>query len=174
MNTQKRLTCLTAVILLAGVKVSIAAETMPTGLRPPAGYTVAFTAKAVGVQIYASTADVGAPAKWAFQAPLAELSGPKGVIHHYAGPAWEAADGSKLVRDPGTPVTTVPAPRGADIPWLLIKVNADRASGVLNKVGYVQRLATHGGIAPVAPPLRAGTTIGVPYTATYVFYVKSN
>lgn len=151
-----------------------AQEAVPAVLQPPAGYTVAFTAKATGVQIYTSTAEAGAP-KWTFEAPLAELAGPDGVIHHYAGPSWEASDGSKLTRDMGTPVTTVPAKQpAADIPWLLIKVVADPANGVLSKVGFVQRISTQGGVVPVTPPVRAGTKIGVPYTATYVFYSKSN
>jgi hypothetical protein len=112
--------------------------------------------------------------KWAFEAPLAELNGLKGIIYHYAGPSWEAADGSKVARDMATPVTAVPAQRAStDIPWLLVKVTADPAAGVLNKVVYVQRISTQGGVAPAKPPIRSGTKVGVPYTATYVFY-KSN
>jgi Protein of unknown function (DUF3455) len=166
---------MTVVLLVAGAKVSRAAEAVPAALQPPAGYTVAFTAKATGVQIYTSTADSGVAPKWVFEAPLAELNGSKGVIHHYAGPSWEAADGSKVVRDTDTPVTSVPAKRAStDIPWLLVKVTADPAAGVLNKVAYVQRISTQGGVAPAKPPTRVGTKVGVPYTATYVFYNKSN
>ena len=165
----------TVVVLAAGATVSRASEAIPAALQPPAGYTVAFTAKATGVQIYTSTADGGAAPKWTFEAPLAELNGSKGVIHHYAGPSWEAADGSKVIRDMGTPVTTVSAQRAAiDIPWLLVKVTADPAAGVLSKVVYVQRISTQGGVAPANPPGRVGTKVGMPYTATYVFYTKSN
>lgn len=165
----------TVVLLVAGAEVSLASEAVPASLQPPAGYTVAFTAKATGVQIYTSTADGGTAPKWVFEAPLAELNGRKGVVHHYVGPSWEAADGSKVTRDMGTPVTTVPAKRAStDIPWLLVKVTADPAAGVLNKVVYVQRKSTQGGVAPANPPTRVGTKVGVPYTATYVFYTKSN
>ena len=161
--------------LVAGTTVAQAEETVPTALQPPAGYTVAFTAKATGVQIYTSTMETGSPLKWTFDAPLAELSAPSGVIHHYAGPSWEAADGSKIVRDKDAPVATVPAKQpAADIPWLLIKVAPTSAPGVLSKVAYVQRITTSGGVAPSAPPTNAGTKVGVPYTATYVFYVKSH
>jgi len=161
-------------LVIAGVNVSQAKDAVPTALKPPAGYTVAFTAKASGVQIYTSTAEAGSAPKWTFEAPLAELKGHGQVIHHYAGPSWEAADGSKISRDMNTPVATVPAKQAAsDIPWLLIKVNADPAQGVLNKVVYVQRISTSGGVAPATPPTRAGTKVGVPYTATYVFYTKS-
>lgn len=163
-----------ASLIVAGSPMSRAAEALPAALQPPAGYTAAFTAKASGVQIYTSTADGGGAAKWTFEAPLAELSAPGGIIHHYAGPSWEAADGSKLTRDMAAPVTSVPAKAApADIPWLLIKVVADPAAGVLSKIGFVQRIETKGGAAPATPPVRAGTKVGVPYTATYVFYTKS-
>jgi Protein of unknown function (DUF3455) len=166
---------MTVVVLLAGVNISRAAEPVPAALQPPAGYAVAFTAKATGVQIYTSTADGGAAPKWVLEAPLAELNGRGGVIHHYAGPSWESADGSKVARDMDTPVVTVPAKQAsADIPWLLVKVTADPAAGVLDKVGYVQRISTQGGVAPAKPPTRVGTKVGSPYTATYVFYAKSN
>ncbi|WP_266160230.1 DUF3455 domain-containing protein [Dyella silvatica] len=161
-----------AVLPFAGAEVSRAAEALPAALQPPAGYTAAFSAKATGVQIYTSTADNGTALTWTFEAPLAELSGREGVLHHYAGPSWEAADGSKVTRDKQTPVISVPAKRAADIPWLLLKVVADPAAGVLSKVTYVQRISTQGGVAPAKPPVRADTTVGVPYTATYVFYTK--
>ncbi|WP_250626835.1 DUF3455 domain-containing protein [Pinirhizobacter soli] len=170
------MTCAAAVaVLVTGVNLSHAEDAVPAALKPPAGYIVALTAKATGVQIYTSTAEAGTAPKWTFEAPLAELNGHGVVIHHYAGPSWEAADGSKISRDMDTPVATVPAKQAAsDIPWLLIKVNADPAPGVLSKVVYVQRILTVGGVAPAKSPARAGTKVGVPYTATYVFYVKSN
>lgn len=162
-------------LLVTGLNVSQAEDAVPAALQPPSGYVVAITAKATGVQIYTSTAEAGAAPKWTFEAPLAELNAHGVVIHHYAGPSWEAADGSKISRDMGTPVVTVPAKQAAsDIPWLLIKVTADPAPGALGKVAYVQRVSTSGGVAPSTPPVRAGTKVGVPYTATYVFYAKSN
>jgi hypothetical protein len=162
-------------LFFAGAEVSQAAEAVPAALQPPAGYTVAFKAKATGVQIYTSKADGGAALQWTFDAPLAELTAINGsTLHHYAGPSWEAADGSKVTRDMATPVASLPAKHAsADIPWLLVKVVADPAAGVLSKVVYVQRISTQGGIAPDKPPVRAGTTVGVPYTATYVFYIPS-
>jgi hypothetical protein len=165
----------TALSFIVGIHALHAQETAPSALQPPAGYTVAFTAKASGVQIYKSMAENGAALKWTFEAPLAELSGPGQTIHHYAGPAWEAADGSRIVRDTNTPVVTIPAKQAAaDIPWLLIKVTADPMPGLLSNIGYVQRVSTSGGVAPATPPVREGTTVGVPYTATYVFYAKSH
>lgn len=165
----------TALSFIVGIHALHAQETAPSALQPPAGYTVAFTAKASGVQIYKSTAENGSALKWTFEAPLAELSAPGQAIHHYAGPSWEAADGSRIVRDTNTPVITVPAKQATtDIPWLLIKVAADSTPGLLGKIGYLQRISTSGGVAPATPPAREGTTVGVPYTATYVFYAKSH
>lgn len=161
--------------LLAGTSTSRAEEAAPAALQPPAGYTVAFTAKASGVQIYTSTSETGSPLKWTLEAPLAELRAPGGIIHHYAGPSWEAADGSRIVRDKDVPVASAPAKQAStDIPWLLIKVLPDATPGMLSKVAYVQRTSTSGGVAPATAPINAGTKIGVPYTATYVFYVKSH
>lgn len=176
MTTHKTRTLVAAGLLLVGGSQTLrAAEAVPAALQPPAGYALAFTAKAKGVQIYTSTAEAGAAPKWVLEAPLAELTVPKASIHHYAGPSWEAADGSKVVRDKETPVAAVPAKQAnADIPWLLVKVTADPAAGVLSKVGYVQRIETQGGVAPATPPVRTDTKVGVPYTATYVFYAKAN
>ena len=165
----------TIALLFAGARLALATEVVPAALQPSAGYTVAFTAKATGVQIYTSKADGRAAPAWVFEAPLAELNGRRGVIHHYAGPTWEAVDGSKVARDTNTPVASAPAKQASrDIPWLLIKVVADPAPGVLDKVAYVQRISTQGGVEPAKPPIRVGTKVGVPYTATYVFYTKSD
>jgi hypothetical protein len=161
--------------LLANVGTSAAAEAVPAELQP-AGYKLLFTAKASGVQIYTSVAEAGNPAIWVLEAPLARLTDHRRKLaaYHYAGPSWEAPDGSKVTRDQDTPVKLAPAPNAAaDISWLLIKVTADPAAGVLRKVGYVQRIKTHGGAAPATAPVRTGTKIGVPYTATYAFYTKA-
>ncbi|MGN8118622.1 DUF3455 domain-containing protein [Labrys sp. 22185] len=176
MPTQRTYAFVAAAMVLAGAtQAAKAAEAVPAALQPPAGYTLAFTAKARGLQVYTSTAEAGAAPKWVLEAPVAELAAKPGAVHHYAGPSWEATDGSKIVRDKDTAVVTVPAKKAsADIPWLLVKVTADPAAGVLDKIGYVQRIATHGGVAPTAPPVRTGTKVGVPYTATYAFYAKAD
>jgi len=44
-------------LLVTGINVSQAEDAVPTALKPPAGYVVALTAKATGVQIYTSTTD---------------------------------------------------------------------------------------------------------------------
>jgi hypothetical protein len=161
-------------ILIICAGSALAADSPPAALQP-AGYAPVLEAQASGVQIYASVAQPGGGPMWVLEAPLARLTDDAGktVAYHYAGPSWEAPDGSKVIRDKATPVASVPAPSAADIPWLLVKVDPDLAEGVLSRVGFVQRIATHGGLAPAAPPVRAHTRIGVPYTATYVFLAKA-
>jgi hypothetical protein len=80
-----------------------------------------------------------------------------------------------VIRDTGEAVRSVPAPDPkTDIPWLLVKVKAvDGKPGAFAGVVYVQRIATSGGKAPTTPPVRAGTKIGVPYTATYHLWTRA-
>ena len=106
--------------------------------------------------------------------PLASLTDAAGrpFGRHYDGPTWEAVDGSTVVRDPSTTVRSTPAPDAtADVPWLLVKVAPGAGpAGTLTPAGYVQRLGTAGGQPPARPPVRLGTLVGVPYTATYRFF----
>jgi hypothetical protein len=162
-----------ACLLLCALPAA-AAESIPEALKL-ADARLLFTAEASGVQIYRSSADAGGALHWQFEAPLARLTGgSQGVIYHYAGPSWEAADGSKVSLDPRRPVVSAPSADPADIPSLLISVAADPTPGLLAHVAYVERLATHGGVAPSTPPVRPGTRIGVPYTATYAFFASAD
>jgi hypothetical protein len=45
-----------------------------------------------------------------------------------------------------------------------------------NKVTYIQRVCTTGGLAPTITPNESnlGQVENVPYTATYLFYKKAN
>jgi hypothetical protein len=161
-------------LVLACFFPAVAAQQPAVPDLNPAGARLLFTAEASGVQIYRSIAGAGGALHWELEAPLARLSGEDGrtVLTHYAGPSWEAADGSKVVRDPAVAVVTARAPDPADIPWLLIAVTPDPAAGALAHVAYVERRDTHGGTAPATPPVRPGTEVGVPYTATYAFFER--
>jgi hypothetical protein len=164
-----------AAVVLALTGSAEAAKLLPTELQPT-GYKLVLTTHAKGVQIYKSVADTDGHFKWMFEAPLAQLTDGHGklALYHYNGPSWESPDGSKIARDTASPVIQVPAAHpAADVPWLLAKVVADPAPGILAEVGFVQRLDTHGGAAPAVLPTRADTRVGVPYTATYRFWVKA-
>src|ERR1700675_4387670 len=77
------------------------APSIPAQLRPPAEQVLILTAQAKGVQIYICSMDDADSTrfKWTFVAPEAELFDEAGkkIGTHYAGPTWEALDGSKVV-----------------------------------------------------------------------------
>jgi hypothetical protein len=155
--------------------------TVPKGIAVPAGHTVVLTVQAKGVQIYKSEGKDGKPV-WVPDSPLAELTDSKGKVvgNHFGGPmfrgpAWEAADGSRLVRDLTEDVKSAPAPKpDADIAWLLIRVKSDDGKpGTLARAVYIQRVLTEGGQPPADAPKRLDTRVGVPYKATYVFFAPA-
>jgi hypothetical protein len=143
---------------------------LPAGcesIQAPWDATRGFHVYAIGVQIYRWNGSA-----WTFVAPQANLyanASYKGEVgFHYAGPTWESNSGSRVLaaRVPNTGCT----PEATAIPWLLLKTVSTDGPGIFNKVAYIQRVNTVGGIAPTAP----GTTVGeerrVPYTAEYYFY----
>ncbi|OWK35128.1 DUF3455 domain-containing protein [Fimbriiglobus ruber] len=157
--------------------ISAAEPDAPKELAVPVGHTLVATVKAKGVQVYKAVEGKTGKWEWILDGPLADLSDEQGkrVGRHYDGPAWEAADGSKVVRDTAEAVKQSPAPDPkADIPWLLVRVKAaDDTPGAFAGVVYIQRLNTAGGKAPADAPKRAGTKIGVPYTAVYQLWAKA-
>ena len=151
---------------------------VPETIAAPAGFQkLLLSVEARGVQIYKAEAGDDGKLKWVHQAPVADLFDSKGkkIGYHYAGPSWETLDGSKVAKGESTKAVPVDAPnKSDDVPWLLIKVNsADVMPGTLSDAAYVQRLKTKGGVPPRDAPKRAGTIVGVPYTAEYRFYGKS-
>jgi hypothetical protein len=155
-------------LLPRGASADPCGEKLPPSLAVPAGHELAFALDAEGVQIYACTVSGGSHA-WVFQAPeaqLSETSAPAGK--HYAGPTWEATDGSKVV---GAKVDGV-TPDAAAIPWLLLRASSKAGSGRMAEVTYVQRIKTSGGNAPSGgcDADHAGAATRVPYRAVYCFY----
>ena len=72
---------------------------VPDTLRPAANESLAMIVPAKGVQIYECRVKKDqAGYEWAFVAPDADLFDARGnrIGRHYAGPHWEAADGSKV------------------------------------------------------------------------------
>ena len=128
---------------------------------------------AKGVQIYecrARTAQHGGYA-WAFVAPEADLFDARRnkTGRHYAGPHWEATDGSKIL---GTVKERADAPVADAIPWLLLAAKSVGSEGSFSKVTSIQRVNTVGGIAPTSgcSQATAGTPARIDYTADYYFF----
>ena len=147
---------------LVVVFLSGCAAQVPANLQP-ANESLAQVVPAKGVQIYECR-----DAKWVFVAPEADLFDRYGkkIGTHYAGPAWEAADGSKVV---GAVKARSDAPAAGAIPWLLLSTKSVAGEGAFSKVTSIQRVSTTGGVAPMGT-CEAGAKVRVPYTADYYFF----
>ena len=142
---------------------------------PPTGNKVFLVAHATGVQIYKCTNTATGPA-WTLLAPEADLVGNNDknvIVKHFAGPTWQAKDGSTVTKDPLTANKSALGAAGA-IPWLLIKTNA--AAGPngdrLARTTFIQRINTVGGLAPTSGcgASTLNTETRVDYQADYVFW----
>jgi hypothetical protein len=164
-------TAITALALVT--QVALAGPPSPTGvpgqIQPDTDHNKVFLiGHGVGVQIYTCNGSV-----WSGAVPRANLYDDNGklIIHHFAGPSWQATDGSKAV---GTVVNKVIMDEKA-IPWVLLSAtttpgpDGDR----LVDTTFIQRLSTVGGLQPPAADCNAATAGAVvesPYTAEYVFW----
>ena len=170
-------------LLLAGIvaamaalslvaQVALAGPPSPTGvpdqITPGDGNKVFLVGQGVGVQIYTCNGVV-----WSSAVPRADLFDDHGklIIKHFAGPSWQAKDGSKAV---GTVVDKV-IPDESAIPWVLLsaKTTPGADGDRLVDTTFIQRLFTVGGLQPPAADCNAataGTVVESPYTAEYVFW----
>jgi len=143
--------------------------TIPDALAVPAGNKLAFALFGDGVQVYDCKTNADGAAVWTFRAPEADLFSGKHLAGiHYAGPTWEALDGSTVV---GTRVAGVTVDASA-IPWLLLSAVSPDQHGRMAGVTYIQRLETVGGLAPTTgcDAMQLGAVAEVDYTALYAFY----
>jgi hypothetical protein len=151
-------------------QVAEAHPAVPGTIAVPDGNKVSLEAHAAGVQIYSCNGTA-----WTLVAPRADLYDGHGKIiaTHFAGPTWQAKDGSKVVGKREAGATVDPTA----IDWLRLSAastatgpdGADRLAGTT----YIQRINTTGGLAPADASCTAGTTAEVPYTADYVFWKRS-
>ena len=163
-----------AVLALASVQLAQAGEdnrapNLPSPLcdrlQVQAGNKVAFHVYALGVQIYRWNG-----ASWVFVAPAARLyadaeyQGEVGT--HYAGPTWESNSGGKVV---ASRVESC-APDPTAIAWLLLQKVSSEGPGIFDRVTFIQRVNTAGGLPPSGPGPFVGAEEEVPYTAEYYFY----
>jgi hypothetical protein len=148
-------------------------DEIPESLRAPVGQVLALAARASGVQIYECKAAKDDPSQfsWTLKGPEADLKDFSGkpVGKHYAGPTWEATDGSKVV---GELVAKRDAPDSAAIPWLLLRAKSTSGSGIFAAIASIQRLQTSGGSAPASgcDSSQSGKESRVKYSAVYRFY----
>jgi uncharacterized protein DUF3455 len=143
---------------------------VPAALDPPANATLELAFPATGVQIYACSApkEGGAPA-WVLEGPHAVLNAGRDVAGiHFAGPTWQALDGSSLK---GAKLAAADSPKGSAVPWLLLSATPSGA-GAFAKITHVQRLDTEGGKAPAGgcDAQHVGEKVLVPYRSNYFFY----
>jgi hypothetical protein len=151
---------------------SVAAQQVPQQLAPPANEHLFLRLHAKGDQIYTCKGEDGQFA-WTLKAPDAQLFDKDGKPFgkHFAGPSWEANDGSRVT---GKAVANAPSPDADSIPWLLVKILSHEGNGVFSRATTIQRLNTKGGKAPASgcDASRASQEIRVPYSADYLFYAS--
>jgi hypothetical protein len=143
---------------------------IPSGLEPFGSEKLLFQVRAKGDQIYVCQEESGKFA-WKLKSPDAKLFDKDGKLFgkHFAGPTWEARDGSRVT---GEAVASVGWNDPRSVPWLLIDVVSHEHSGVLSHVTTIQCLYTRGGVAPIfgCKDSHAAREVRVPYSADYLFY----
>jgi hypothetical protein len=156
----------TAVAATPGTNLPPAAASIAVD---PASNEVFLVGHAKGFQIY--TCD---GATWGAATPDAKLFDDNGelVAKHFAGPSWQAKDGSTVVGvRPALESVTVDA---TAIPWLKLSADPDETvPGLLANTTFIQRVATTGGLPPAPADCNkktAGKKDKVPYTADYYFW----
>jgi Protein of unknown function (DUF3455) len=161
-----------ALLAVSYIAVSFLADAhqIPSQLQPPAGEQLLLQVHAKGDQIYICK-EGATEFAWGLKAPDAQLfnKDSKPFGKHFAGPSWEAKDGSRVI---GKAVANVPSPDADSIPWLLVNVVSHEGSGVLSRATTIQRLNTRGGKAPASgcDSVHAGQEVRVSYSADYLFY----
>jgi hypothetical protein len=149
---------------------SVSSQQVPQELQPPPNEHLLLQVHAKGDQIYSCKAD-GGQFSWMLKAPEARLFEKSGKPFgkHFAGPSWEANDGSRVT---GKPVANAPSPNSESIPWLLLTVASHSGEGVLAHVTSIQRINTMGGMPheSACDAAHAGQEDRVPYSADYVFF----
>jgi hypothetical protein len=147
----------------------------PAAIQVPSPAKLVLKATGTGAQIYvcSQSKEPSHGFEWTLKAPEATLTDDVGkpIGKHYAGPTWEAQDGSKVV---GAMKAKVDAPDSTAIPWLLVEAKSAEGQGMLGKVAWVQRVETVGGKAPSTGCDKAhlGAETRTDYRALYYFYTR--
>jgi hypothetical protein len=161
-----------ALLAVASVILSFSADgqDVPAQIQAPANEKLLLQVHAKGDQVYTCTEGVTQFA-WTLKAPDAQLFDKDGKPFgkHFAGPSWEASDGSRVT---GKAVANVPSPDADAIAWLLVNIVGHEGSGVLSHATTIQRINTKGGKAPASgcDTAHAGEELRGPDSADYLFY----
>ena len=151
-------------MLLLGLLVAIGA--LPAQAATPG--VIVLLGK--GAQIY-ECASTGTAFAWRLKAPDAILTDAAGrrIGHHFAGPSWQAEDGSTVT---GEVLVANEATQAEAIPWLVLKAKTRSGTGLFSAVAYIVRSATVGGEAPASgcDSAHPGAEMRVDYSATYTFF----
>jgi hypothetical protein len=141
---------------------------VPAILKVPEGNVLLLRAHGRGTQKYACP--ISASSKAVPHAILLHGNDGNLAAIHFAGPTWEALDGSAVVGDVSNAKHfTAPDPDAID--WLLIPAKSTTGNGQFSRVAYIQRLFTKGGTPPAAGCGQADQTeVLVEYSAEYFFY----
>lgn len=145
-------------------------DSLPAAIRPPESLAVYLEVAAEGVQVYDCVKDEAGAYAWMHKGPQAQLfdADRKSMGKHYSGPTWGGLDGGIVM---GQVKASAPAPKAADIPWVLLDIQSTEGEGVFTAAKAILRVNTSGGVQPDIPCTEAheGSTIRVPYAATYLF-----
>lgn len=170
LRTLRSATVLAPAIAVLTFSTAAQTQNVPSQLQPPANQQLLLQVHAKGDQVYICQ-EGATQFAWALKAPDAQLFDKDGKPFgkHFAGPSWQATDGSRVT---GKAVATVLSPDPDSIPWLLVNVVSHDGSGALSRVTTIQRLNTKGGKSPATgcDSTHTGQEIRVPYSADYLFY----
>lgn len=146
---------------------------LPEPVRVPAGHVMKLETVGVGDITYEcrERANMAGQYEWAFVAPVATLYDMKknAIGKYYAGPTWEAMDGSKVT---GKQVAVAPSGDAKSIPLQLVRAEPATGKGAMTGVSFIQRLETKAGLPPAmtCDAGAKGRQEKVAYEAKYVFW----
>ncbi|KAB2321344.1 DUF3455 domain-containing protein [Betaproteobacteria bacterium SCN1] len=180
MKTRFKTASLLSSLFLATASAAHASPgTAPDAVKVPDGNAVMMKTFAMGQITYECLEKKDAPGQfaWTFKIPHAYLydTDNNPVGRYYGSPkgaTWESNDGSRVI---GKQLAVTPnAGTPGSIPLQLVQQNGYEGSGAMNKVTFIQRLATVGGIAPadrVCNAASAGRKELVSYQADYILWM---
>jgi hypothetical protein len=147
---------------------------IPAALQVPEGNVFLFTLFGKGVLTFACPATA-----MSIESPMIILMNQLGAPSsgtHYAinnGLYWENLTGNSVL---ATPLVKIPSPINPNMnaPWVLLKAQAHIGIGQFNRVTFIQRVFTNGGL-PVPGNCQNGQTEqSAPFTTQYLFYGLSS